>query len=318
MKLQLTFLAVVAITLCGSMTIQAQSTQNGKTETNIPPVYKVKAVDYAFVAPDTIPAGLVTLRMPNEGKETHYMEIDRLPEGKTFQEYRTTLRELMAQRDSLITLLSEGSVDTAEVIKKLSEPVRKWNGGGTGLLDLGSEAGGIGLVAPSLTAQTTLHLRPGKYVMSCNMPTSEGQWHSELGMVRPITVKENNSGGSPPKSDVTISFSPNKLITEGKFTSGRQSVAFHVEEVSNSEENIYVGAHLARLETRNEIEQVLNWIKEDSFKNPAPTTFLGGADEIVDGQTAFVELDLEPGRYAWFIYPFTSDPKILVEEFVVE
>ncbi|MFB6097521.1 MAG: hypothetical protein ABEK84_00085 [Salinibacter sp.] len=270
-------------------------------------------MDYAFAAPDTIPSGWVTLRMPNEGKETHYMEIDRLPKGKTYDAYRAKRLEL----DSLATLLLEGTIDTAEAVKKLRRSTPDWEEGG--ILDLGLDAGGVGLVGPGRTARTTLYLAPGTYVMHCHMPTAEGEWHFALGMGRSIVVTEAGGDASPPTADVTMRYRSDSLITEGTFRRGEQTVAFHVDEALGTEDGgARAGAHLARLSPDTDVEQVLAWVEEESFQNPAPTEFLGGADEIPAGQTAYVSLDLKPGRYAWVVYPFTSDPEIAVEKFRVE
>ena len=40
-----------------------------------PNVITVVAGDYSFQAPDTIPAGLTTIRLVNEGKELHHLIV---------------------------------------------------------------------------------------------------------------------------------------------------------------------------------------------------------------------------------------------------
>src|SRR5436853_7850502 len=48
-----------------------------------PSVVTITATDYAFGGPDTIPAGLVTLRLVNVGKEPHQAGLVRIDSGKT-------------------------------------------------------------------------------------------------------------------------------------------------------------------------------------------------------------------------------------------
>ena len=51
-----------------------------------------KGLDYAFDSPDTIEAGLVTLNFENVGKEDHHLQLARLNDGVTFEQFMTTLQ----------------------------------------------------------------------------------------------------------------------------------------------------------------------------------------------------------------------------------
>lgn len=95
-----------------------------------PPVVDLVAEEHEFTALDSVASGWVTFRMHNQGSETHYMEIDRLPEDVTLQEYRGTVERLETLRDSLIPLLSRGAIDTAEAVSELhaAAPDSYWGG----------------------------------------------------------------------------------------------------------------------------------------------------------------------------------------------
>ena len=54
--------------------------------TAAPNVVSLAATEYAFEAPDTIPAGWTNFRMANRGQEIHYGHIVRLEPGRTVQE----------------------------------------------------------------------------------------------------------------------------------------------------------------------------------------------------------------------------------------
>jgi uncharacterized cupredoxin-like copper-binding protein len=73
MRLCLLVRGLVACAACARPTPQAAE----------PPVVTITATDYAFAAPDTIPAGLITLRLVNQGKELHHASLVRLGEGKS-------------------------------------------------------------------------------------------------------------------------------------------------------------------------------------------------------------------------------------------
>lgn len=52
-----------------------------------PEVVNVVATDFAFKAPDTIPAGWTTLRLVNRGAQTDFVVLDRLPDGRTLDDF---------------------------------------------------------------------------------------------------------------------------------------------------------------------------------------------------------------------------------------
>lgn len=43
----------------------------------------------------------------------------------------------------------------------------------------------------------------------------------------------------------------------------------------------------------------MDWSNPEGLKTPAPATFLGGTHEMPQGESAYLTVDLEPGRYAW-------------------
>ena len=54
----------------------------------------IKAVDYAFESPDTIPAGPTLFTFENHGTVRHEVAISRLKAGHSFAEVTATLRSL--------------------------------------------------------------------------------------------------------------------------------------------------------------------------------------------------------------------------------
>lgn len=289
----------------------------GGERSTTPPTVDIIAEDYEFQVPDTVPAGWVTFRMHNQGSETHYMEIDRLPDEVTVTEFRFRQERIGTVYDSLGSLLDEGALDTAEAVSALRSvaPDGFWGGD---LTDLGRDAGGIGLVGPGETARTTLRLEPGTYSMICLMPTAEGKRHVSLGMIAVLVVAGRPTEAEPPAPDVVMRQDGGDVSTEGSFRTGRQIIAFHVDSVAGNEDGGKVGAYLTRLDDGTRSEDLVRWVTEGEYQPPAPTTFLGGVDEIGVGDSAYVTLDLEVGRYGWVIYPFGSDTEPFVEEFTVE
>lgn len=275
------------------------------------------AEDYEFTAPDTVPAGWVTLRLHNQGSETHYMEIDRLPDDVTFAEARPRVERLVTLTDSLGTLLADGALDTAEAVRRLraAAPDDFWGGS---LTDPGEDAGGVGLLGPGETARTTLRLEPGIYSMICLMPTKREEPHLERGMIERLVVTGPASGASPPAPDVVMRYDGGRLSSEPPVRTGRQVAALHVGDVGSSETSGKVGVYLARLDDGIRSEELVRWVTDGSYRPPAPTTFLGGVDEIGEGDSAYVTLDLAAGEYGWVVFPFVAETDPFVEEFDVE
>src|SRR2546430_11034237 len=56
-----------------------------------PSLITLTATDYAFGVPDTLPAGLTTFRLVNQGKELHHANLVRLGEGKTLAGFQARL-----------------------------------------------------------------------------------------------------------------------------------------------------------------------------------------------------------------------------------
>src|SRR5207247_1719168 len=119
-----------------------------------PNVVTITATDYAFSAPDTIPAGLTTLRLVNRGKELHHASLVRLGAGKTIADFQAGLQAAMQNHT----------------------PPPPWI----------SFAGGPNAVTVGDTAQATQALAPGLYVLACWIPSADGAPHIMKGMMPPV------------------------------------------------------------------------------------------------------------------------------------
>src|SRR5881275_844350 len=56
-----------------------------------PNVVTITTSEYAFGMPDTIPAGLTTFRLVNQGKELHHASLVRLGAGKSAADFQAGL-----------------------------------------------------------------------------------------------------------------------------------------------------------------------------------------------------------------------------------
>ena len=150
------FLAVLAAGLCFVCLFAYAgfpSAHANPASSVAPPVIDIMASDYAFDAPDTIPAGLVTIRLMNHGQEPHHAQLLRINDGVSFDEFGAALQ-------------SEGE----------------------SALRLTTLTGGPGTLSPSKSTEVTLNLTPGQYALACFITSEDGVPHLAKGMLKPLTV----------------------------------------------------------------------------------------------------------------------------------
>lgn len=130
-------------------------------------VVDVSAMDYAFTAPDTIPAGSTTFRFTNAGHEFHHLTIIPLPEGKKIGD------------------LVDSTV--GEVLPPWIAPV-----------------GGPNAVDPGTHDETTLSLAPGRYALICMISSGDKVMHMKKGMARELVVTPSDRPTALPSADLSM------------------------------------------------------------------------------------------------------------------
>jgi hypothetical protein len=154
-----------------------------------PNVVTVVATDFAFGVPETIPAGLTTLHLVNQGQEPHHAVLIQLAQGKTLADF---------QAQSMEDTLPEWMVFP----------------------------GSPGAVSPGDTSTTTAELEPGQYVLACFIPSPDGQPHIAKGMVRPFVVAGASpaTAAAEPQSDVTVTLSDYAFAFSTPLTAGAHTI----------------------------------------------------------------------------------------------
>src|SRR5256884_8800609 len=80
-----------------------------------PSLVTITATDYAFGVPDTLPAGLTTFRLVNQGKELHHANLVRLGEGKTMVDFQAGLAGAMKNHTPPPTWMGFAGGPNAEI-----------------------------------------------------------------------------------------------------------------------------------------------------------------------------------------------------------
>ena len=153
-----------------------------------PPTVTITAADFAFSAPDTIPAGVVKIRLVNNGPSLHHVQFIKLGEGKTLSDLMAALRN--------------------------PGPPPAW----------ATSVPGPNPPAPGASAELVVDLAAGNYAIACFIPDDKGVPHVARGMVRPVVVASRGGmAAAEPTPDLQVdladySFTLSKEITAGPHT----------------------------------------------------------------------------------------------------
>ncbi len=152
----------------------------------------VTASEFAFDMPDMGPfaAGMTTINLGNSGKEPHQMQVVRLHDGVTAEQFNA-------------------AVATGEDAK------------------IGAVAdfvGGTNAVSPGVTASAKVDLPAGEYAALCFIPSpTDNKAHMTKGMVMPFEVVGHESG-NPPATDGTVQLKEYQFVLPAGFGHGTYEV----------------------------------------------------------------------------------------------
>jgi hypothetical protein len=227
----------------------------------------ITANDFALQAPDTVPAGPVRINLLNQGKEFHHVWIARLEDGRTMADVEAALKQ-------------PGHPPTW--LRDVGGPNAPMPGGGT--------------------ANATVVLKEGTYILGCWVPSPDGVPHIMKGMVRKLTVMPAKHFAPAPAATVTMTLHDYGFSLSRPLTPGR-----HVIEVRNLAGQSHE-IELVSLARGKSAHDLLAWIeKEDGVP---PGAAIGGVSPIAKGEVAWFEVDLTPGRYAFICFlPDAKDGK---------
>lgn len=251
-------------------------------------VVDIVVTGHSFDLPDAIPSGWTTFRLHNQSPDVHFGLVDLLPEGKTVDD---SIEEIVPVFQDAMDLIRAG--DPGAGFAEFAN-LPAWSA------DI-VYMGGPGLVAPGETAETTVYLEPGTYVIECYILTN-GVFHTTHGMIAGFTVTDEDSGAPEPTADVTVTLSSDgetgEMLIDGEFRPGKQTIAVHFANQTVHGNVLGHDLHIARIEDDTnlaDLETWMNWIT--GMEAPAPVHFLGGTHDMPAGSTAYVEVLLTPGTY---------------------
>ncbi|HYT70263.1 MAG TPA: hypothetical protein VEK78_02705 [Gemmatimonadales bacterium] len=229
----------------------------------------ITATNYAFAVPDTIPAGLTTLRLVNQGTELHHASLIRLGEGKTAADFQAGLQAAMKEHT----------------------PPPPWMG----------FAGGPNAVAPGDTATAIQVLQAGSYLLICWIPSADGVPHVMKGMVHPVVVAGTAAAAAEPPADVRAKLTDYDFEFTPALTAGPHTI--RVENAGPQGHEIVIGA----LSPGKTLQDFIAW-EQGGEKGPLPASrWLGGVATLDSGAHALFRATFAPGQY--LILCFWPDAK---------
>lgn len=179
--------AVIASAACAtSDTAQSDSAADTGTVA-APHEMPVIARDFAFDIPDTVPAGVTTIRLANQGADMHHFFLVKLAEGKT-----------------LDNLLAETRGDA----------LPSW----------AVSLGGPNVAAPGGQSAVMVDLEPGNYAALCVIPASDGIPHVAKGMSTSFVVVPSQTRTAMPPADVVLTLTDYDFKFSTPLTAGEHVI----------------------------------------------------------------------------------------------
>jgi hypothetical protein len=271
-------LATVAIAACSvkeAPNIAATDTSAAANASTAAPatanVVHITAKDYTFDAPATIPAGLTTLHLMNEGKEAHQAQLLKLTDGKTYDDMVAGMKAM-----------------------KPGEPPPAWI----------VPVGGPNAAPPGGTSAATQTLEPGNYAIVCYIPAADGVPHVMKGMSRGLVVTTSTAAlVAEPTPTTTITLSDYKFDLSSPLKSGENII--RVENAAAQPHEVVI-FKLAPGKTMKDFQA---WLPV-SDKTPPPAIPFGGVVGQVKGGHAFFTATLDAGDYVLVCFlPDAKDGK---------
>ncbi len=294
------------IFLCFISCKKETAKEQHSTKTEHDEFVQIVAKDFKFHMPDTINSGWNNIQFKNEGHAEHFYLFFKVPDTLTFGQYQ---RDVGKPFQIVLDSLNNG-VSIERAVKLLGELIPTY------YFTSVSAMGGCGVVSPKLTANNTIYLDPGKYIVECYIK-EKGVFHSILGMTKQLMVSENKTETIEPTSNYSIEITNHKYQIKGNLRKGENIIKVNFKE--QPEAGLGNDVHLIKLEENTDLNKVmdwLNWMNVEGMQPKAPVQLLGGTQEMPIGHTAYFTIHLEQGNYAWIAENYGALG--MVEKFTID
>jgi uncharacterized cupredoxin-like copper-binding protein len=185
MKLASTFLHI-ACAVCALVLVAPL--QTGAQQEN---AIAFEASDYGFTGPDRVPSGLTAVQIHNTGAQLHHIQLVKLGENKTAEDFTAALRSNPSALPAWLSFM-----------------------------------GGPNAVTPGAKAVSVQNLEAGQYLLLCLIPNESGVPHVALGMQKSLVVTptERPSQIRQREPEITITERDFAFDLSRDLRSGRQTI----------------------------------------------------------------------------------------------
>jgi hypothetical protein len=222
----------------------------------------ITARDYSFDAPATMSTGAVTVTLRNEGAEQHHAQFVRLNDGVSIEQFGATLMQGPEAAFPLVTF-----------------------------------AGGPGAIDPGGSAEVTLNLTAGQYMMLCFIESPDGVPHLAKGMIRPFQVAPPPSTAQPPRADGEV------IMRDFSFDAPPVQAGQRTLRVVNQGPQPH---EMAVIKADASLPDVIAALMNLEDEPPFPIASVGGFQAIDAGGSGWVTMNFTPGVYV--LLCFVPDP----------
>ncbi len=236
------------------------------------PTVPVTAADFSFSLPETIAGGLIRLQLTNSGQDSHHMQVVKLNQGVSQQQFQETLQE------TLQAFPQEGEAALSRIFQIVA-----FTGGPSG-------------IGPGGQSEAVVDLQAGDYVLLCFIAGADGIPHLAKGMVQPLTVTAPPSDRpAEPEALATVAMDDFAFmgvpatLPEGKTTL----------KVTNQgkEPHEMTVLRLEGITAQQALEILTGPPGGEAPAGPPPFKDAGGFQAIMPGQSGWATLDLQAGEY---------------------
>ena len=306
--LLLTFVASCS----GNREPSGQAVETPETD-NSPQILEFTAVGLSLDGPSEATAGWNTLHLTNNSAMVHFAMLTKLLEGRDINDHK----DLAAVFQNIMDNINGKEISAPDA----GMEVPAWYS------DSSVVYGGPGFVSPGGSAQVSLNLEPGYYIMECYVKT-DGIFHSfnpipsEYGMVHVLNVVagENNAEAPSATSRVIIT-STDGITSNGTLVAGSNVGEVEFGDQIAHEHFLGHDVQLVKLDSESDTTALgawMNWTAPDGLQTPSPVTFVGGTQDMTAGSVTYLHLDLTPGLYAWVAEVPDPNRKNMLKLFTIE
>lgn len=260
------------VTACGT------STAGPTTQKRDIPAVTIKAMDYSYDQPVSIPAGYVRVSLVNNGLQPHQVNIMRLNDGVTLDQLMANLKNPSTMGKALMMVTFYGGANT---------------------------------IRPGETQEVILNLIAGNYVSICFVTGSDNIPHFAKGMIKTFTVTPapaNTTQVAPPTASATVLLRDFNFVLPSTLPAGKTIVVQVTNQGSQPHEIALIKLHAGKT-----MQDAFNFLVHPTTAQPFDE--VGGMGALQPNTSAEMELTLQPGSYGALC--FVPDAKTGVPHFML-